>query len=93
MNLITLSLLLCVCITVHGCSTIPQEANDEDLVIRNAKAEVSNFSGRMKLTVESKIRDGDHWKITIWTLPRKPGGFYVVEIDDAGHVVCVKAGS
>ena len=70
---------------INGCDSSARKTDKEEAIIV-AKREATRLGWIEIEAKDAALVDG-HWQVTVWRLPKVPGGFAVVEISSGGEVI------
>jgi hypothetical protein len=87
-----MAVLALVCAVSYGCTQAPHSGatspSDAQLLEIARKAVAQNDTWVDQAEFQDPIRapDGSGWSVLVWRLPKTPGGFRLIRIDDRGQV-------
>jgi hypothetical protein len=72
------------------CRTAPETL--EHFMVRTAESEAHKRWGWSQIEVHSVMRVEDGWRVTLWRIPKMPGGYVDITISCDGNVTAVRPG-
>jgi hypothetical protein len=76
--------VICTLCVVSGCSS--KLVSEKEQAIAVAKQEVTR-RGWKDIEVEDARLENGHWVVTLWSLPKTPGGHATVEVSTDGKML------
>lgn len=76
----------------YGCAQVPRPdaifPSDAQLleIARKAVAQNETWVDQAEFQDPIRASDGSGWNVLVWRLPKTPGGFRLIRIDDRGQV-------
>jgi len=99
MKKFTRSILVGVGLLAFGCddsrkaTLTPSKAlSPMEAVAMSEVVKLTGISKDSLVTDNFQRNDDGNWTAAVWKLPKSPGGFWFVEIDDHGTIVSFTAG-
>jgi hypothetical protein len=78
--------LLAIILCFNGCSR-KENSPKEPLAIATAKQEARKHWNCKTVEVSRARKTDGRWIVTMWRIPKTPGDFLIIEVEENGNVI------